>query len=87
MFRHSMLECVRFPLVTPDIEALIVEVSQILMVDCPELRDSATYKLKGLRPPGNGSLEFSLKKLSHLWAALRCPLSWQATSALAIDSR
>ena len=54
MFRHSMLECVRFPLVTPDIEALIVEVSQILMVDCPELRDSATYKLKGLRPPGNG---------------------------------
>ena len=33
------------------------------MVDCPELRDSVKYKLKRLNPPGNGQLEFILKKL------------------------
>ena len=49
------------------------------MVDCPELRDSTTYKLKRLNPPGNGELGFILKKLY-------LPVGGVAMSGLAINS-
>ena len=68
-----MLGCDRFRLVTPDIWKTFSSMSlKILMVDYPELRDSATYKLKRLKPSGNGQLEFILNALSPLWAVLRC---------------
>ena len=38
---------------------------KILIVDCPELRDSATYKLNKFNHPRNGQLKFILKKLLH----------------------
>ena len=45
---------------------------KILTVDCPELRDSATYKLNKFKPPRNYQLESILKKLSHLWVVSQC---------------